>query len=128
MAQIVYYFTTAMALGGPDRKVSFTVPTGNFGDIFAGYAPSAWACRSTSWSSPPTRTTSWRARWRPASYEMRGVKATTSPSMDIQISSNFERLLFEAYDRDALQGARRHGQPEAVRLSTSSRRSLHRKD
>ena len=58
--------------------------------------PSAWACRSSGWSSPPTTTTSWRARWRPANTGRKGVVETTSPSMDIQVSSNFERLLFEA--------------------------------
>jgi threonine synthase len=59
LAQVVYYFTAAASLGAPHRAVSFTVPTGNFGDIFAGYiAKRAWACRSRSWWWPPTRTTS----------------------------------------------------------------------
>jgi threonine synthase len=100
MAQIVYYFTAALSLGAPDRKVSFTVPTGNFGDIFAGYAalrmglPIGKLVVATNENDIMTRTL------KTGRYEMRGVKATTSPSMDIQISSNFERLLFEAYDRD----------------------------
>ena len=63
--------------------------------------PRGWACRSSGWSSPPTTTTSWRARLRPANTARKGVVATTSPSMDIQVSSNFERLLFEASGRDA---------------------------
>ncbi|APO73868.1 threonine synthase [Rhizobium etli 8C-3] len=101
MAQIVYYFTTAIALGGPDRKVSFTVPTGNFGDIFAGYAakrmglPIGKLVIATNENDILART------MKTGRYDMKEVKATTSPSMDIQISSNFERLLFEAYDRDA---------------------------
>ena len=100
MAQIVYYFTAAISLGGPDRKVSFTVPTGNFGDIFAGYAakrmglPIGKLVVATNENDIVARTL------KTGRYEMKGVKATTSPSMDIQISSNFERLLFEAYDRD----------------------------
>ncbi|WP_426228818.1 threonine synthase [Pararhizobium sp. DWP3-4] len=101
MAQIVYYFTTALALGGPDRMVSFTVPTGNFGDIFAGYVarqmglPIDKLVVATNENDILARTLD------TGRYEMRDVKATTSPSMDIQISSNFERLLFEVYDRDA---------------------------
>jgi threonine synthase len=101
MAQIVYYFTTALALGGPDRMVSFTVPTGNFGDIFAGYVarqmglPIDKLVVATNENDILARTLD------TGRYEMRDVKATTSPSMDIQISSNFERLLFEAYGRDA---------------------------
>ncbi len=58
-------------------------------------------CRSRRWLSPPTSTTSWRGRSRPGATRCAGVNATTSPSMDIQVSSNFERLLFEAYGRDA---------------------------
>ncbi len=102
MAQVVYYFTSALALGSPDRKISFTVPTGNFGDIFAGYVakkmglPIERLVIATNDNDILARTL------KTGRYEMRGVKATTSPSMDIQISSNFERLLFEAYGRDAV--------------------------
>lgn len=101
MAQVVYYFTSALSLGAPDRKVSFTVPTGNFGDIFAGYVakkmglPVERLVISTNDNDILARTL------KTGRYEMKGVHATTSPSMDIQISSNFERLLFEAYGRDA---------------------------
>lgn len=100
MSQVVYYFTAAVSLGGPDRKISFTVPTGNFGDIFAGYVakkmglPIDRLVIATNDNDILARTL------KTGRYEMKGVKATTSPSMDIQISSNFERLLFEAYDRD----------------------------
>ncbi|MBC8717904.1 threonine synthase [Ochrobactrum sp. Marseille-Q0166] len=101
MSQVVYYFTAALSLGAPDRAVSFTVPTGNFGDIFAGYVakkmglPIDQLIIATNDNDILARTL------ESGAYEMRGVEQTTSPSMDIQISSNFERLLFEAHDRDA---------------------------
>ena len=100
VAQTVYYFTAAAALGSPHRKVSVTVPTGNFGDIFAGYVaermglPIDRLVVATNVNDILVRTLA------TGTYEPREVVATTSPSMDIQISSNFERLLFEAYDRD----------------------------
>lgn len=101
MAQIVYYFTTALALGGPDRKVSFTVPTGNFGDIFAGYVARQMGLPIDKLIVATNENDILARTLETGRYEMRDVKATTSPSMDIQISSNFERLLFEAFDRDA---------------------------
>jgi len=100
VAQIVYYFYAAVALGAPHRKVSFTVPTGNFGNVFAGYAamrmglPVAQLVVATNVNDILHRTLS------SGRYEVRGVSPTSSPSMDIQVSSNFERLLFEAEDRD----------------------------
>ena len=101
MAQIVYYVTSSVALGAPDRKVSFCVPTGNFGDIFAGYVakqmgvPIDRLVIATNVNDILDRTL------KTGRYEMQGVKPSTSPSMDIQISSNFERLLYLAYGRDA---------------------------
>ncbi|MER9973679.1 threonine synthase [Mesorhizobium sp. M0085] len=101
MAQIVYYFSSALSLGSPDRPVSFTVPTGNFGDIFAGYAakkmglPIERLIIATNDNDILARTLA------TGEYRMKGVFSTTSPSMDIQVSSNFERLLFEASGRDA---------------------------
>jgi threonine synthase len=101
MAQIVYYFSSALSLGGPDRPVSFTVPTGNFGDIFAGYAakkmglPIERLVIATNDNDILARTLA------TGEYRTKGVVETTSPSMDIQVSSNFERLLFEASKRDA---------------------------
>jgi len=106
MAQIVYYFSSAISLGAPDRPVSFTVPTGNFGDIFAGYAakrmglPIERLVIATNDNDILARTLDSGA------YETRGVVATTSPSMDIQVSSNFERLLFEAGGRKPDEVAR----------------------
>ncbi|MFS8044598.1 threonine synthase [Rhizobium sp. BR 314] len=101
MAQVVYYFTTAVALGGPDRKISFTVPTGNFGDIFAGYVAKRMGLPIERLIIATNENDILARMLKTGRYEMREVKATTSPSMDIQISSNFERLLFEANGRDA---------------------------
>ncbi len=106
MAQIVYYFSSALSLGAPDRAVSFTVPTGNFGDVFAGYAakrmglPIERLVIATNDNDILARTL------KSGRYETRPVVATSSPSMDIQISSNFERLLFEALERDGAAVAR----------------------
>ncbi|QRM54580.1 threonine synthase [Sinorhizobium sp. BG8] len=101
MAQVVYYFTTALSLGSPDRKISFTVPTGNFGDIFAGYAAKRMGLPIDRLVIATNENDILARTLKTGRYEMRDVKATTSPSMDIQISSNFERLLFEAHGRDA---------------------------
>ncbi|MET4114470.1 threonine synthase [Bradyrhizobium sp. JR1.5] len=106
VAQVVYYFTSAVAAGAPARAVDFVVPTGNFGDIFAGYVAKRMGL--------PVRTLGIAANvndilartLKTGIYEVREVHATASPSMDIQISSNFERLLFEAGGRDAA-GVRR---------------------
>jgi len=101
VAQAVYYFTAASALGAPRRKVAFTVPTGNFGDVFAGYVASRMGLPvdrlvvATNVNDILVRALATGA------YEIRGVVATSSPSMDIQVSSNFERLLFDASGRDA---------------------------
>jgi len=106
VAQIVYYFTSAAALGSPHREVTFVVPTGNFGDIFAGYCaqrmglPVRTLVIATNSNDILARTL------ESGRYETGAVTPTISPSMDIQVSSNFERLLFESLDRDAttLQG------------------------
>jgi threonine synthase len=105
VAQVVYYFTAAVALGSPNRKVAFTVPTGNFGDVYAGFVASRMGLPierlvvATNVNDILVRTLATGV------YETRAVVATTSPSMDIQISSNFERLLFETCGRDAKQVA-----------------------
>ena len=101
VAQVVYYFTAATTLGAPRRKVAFTVPTGNFGDVFAGYVAARMGLPidrlvvATNVNDILVRTLTTGV------YELRDVIATSSPSMDIQVSSNFERLLFDAYGRDA---------------------------
>ena len=103
VAQVVYYFTAAATLGAPHRKVAFTVPTGNFGDVFAGYVaermglPVDRLVVATNVNDILARTLA------TGTYDLRDVVATSSPSMDIQVSSNFERLLFEATGRDAAQ-------------------------
>ena len=100
MAQVVYYVTAALSLGAPDRAVSFCVPTGNFGDIFAGFVakrmglPIDRLVIATNHNDILDRTL------KTGRYEQRGVNPSTSPSMDIQVSSNFERLLFEVHGRD----------------------------
>lgn len=101
MAQIVYYFWAASQLGAPNRTVNFSVPTGNFGDIFAGFVAKKMGLDigrlviATNVNDILTRTVS------TGRYEPKGVVPTQSPSMDIQISSNFERLLFELSGRSA---------------------------
>ena len=103
VAQIVYYFTAAVSLGAPHRKVSFTVPTGNFGDIFAGYAAKRMGLPIDKLIIATNANDILKRTLASGRYEVNGVAPTISPSMDIQISSNFERLLFEAAGRDAEQ-------------------------
>jgi threonine synthase len=99
-AQAVYYFTAAVALGGPHRPVSFAVPTGNFGDVLAGYVAKCMGLPVERLIVATNANDILRRALETGAYEIRGVQPTTSPSMDIQVSSNFERLLFEAYGRD----------------------------
>ena len=101
MAQDVYYFTAAVALGAPHRKIAFTVPTGTFGDVYAGYVAARMGL-PVDRLVVATNTNDILARtFATGTYEIRDVVATMSPSMDIQVSSNFERLLFDATGRDA---------------------------
>ena len=101
VAQITYYFVAATALGGPHRAVAFSVPTGNFGDIFAGYAAKRMGLPIERLVIATNDNDILRRTHATGAYEVRRVVATTSPSMDIQVSSNFERYLFEATNRDA---------------------------
>jgi threonine synthase len=101
VAQVVYYFTAAVALGAPARAVDFTVPTGNFGDIFAGFVAKRMGLAVRSLRIASNVNDILPRTLKTGIYEVREVHATASPSMDIQISSNFERLLFEAGGRDA---------------------------
>ncbi|MDH5453567.1 MAG: threonine synthase, partial [Paracoccaceae bacterium] len=100
LAQVVYYFTSAVSLGAPHRKVSFTVPTGNFGDIFAGYIAKRMGLPIDRLVIATNQNDILHRCLTTGRYQMDGVKPSISPSMDIQISSNFERALFEAYGRD----------------------------
>lgn len=100
VAQTVYYYTAAEKLG-PQSSPSFTVPTGNFGDIFAGYAASEMGLPVGRLAIATNENDILARALETGCYEPRDVMPTDSPSMDIQISSNFERLLFEASGRDA---------------------------
>ncbi|RMA79349.1 threonine synthase [Umboniibacter marinipuniceus] len=100
MAQIVYYFSSALALGAPQKQISFSVPTGNFGDIYAGYLakqmglPIGQLVVATNANNILHRAISAN------DYSKQGLQKTYSPSMDIMVSSNFERLLFDAFDQN----------------------------
>lgn len=101
LAQVVYYFYAALRLGSPAQTISFSVPTGNFGDIFAGYIARQMGLPIHKLIIATNRNDILARCLKTGSYKMDGVMPTLSPSMDIQISSNFERLLFDLYDRDA---------------------------
>ncbi|MES2667145.1 MAG: threonine synthase [Pseudomonadota bacterium] len=100
LAQVVYYFYAAVALGAPARAVSFTVPTGNFGDIFAGYIARRMGLPIEKLVIATNQNDILDRALRSGDYATNGVKPSISPSMDIQVSSNFERALFDAYGRD----------------------------
>ena len=100
LAQVVYYFTSAVSLGAPHRKVSFTVPTGNFGDIFAGYIARQMGLPIEQLVIATNQNDILHRTMVTGAYTKEGVTPSISPSMDIQVSSNFERALFDVYDRD----------------------------
>ena len=101
LAQVVYYFTSAVSLGAPDRKVSFTVPTGNFGDIFAGYVAKQMGLPIDRLVVATNQNDILHRCLSGQGYHKGPTHPSISPSMDIQVSSNFERALFDAYGRDA---------------------------
>ncbi len=124
MAQVVYYFYAAVRLGAPERSVAFSVPTGNFGDVFAGYVaaqmglPVAQLIVATNVNDILHRALS------AGDYSTSKVTATAAPSMDIQVSSNFERLLYDTCGRDGgALTAMMHGF-EASRKMTISEKML----
>jgi threonine synthase len=100
VAQIPYYFTAGVSLGAPHRAVAFSVPTGNFGDIFAGYAAKMMGLPVARLVIATNLNDSLPRALASGVYEPKGVIATSSPSMDIQLASNFERLLFELAGRN----------------------------
>ena len=100
LAQVVYYFSAAVSLGAPARPVSFTVPTGNFGDIFAGYIARKMVLPIEQLVIATNQNDILDRAIKSGDYKTNGVKPSISPSMDIQVSSNFERALFDAYGRD----------------------------
>lgn len=100
LAQVVYFFSSAVSLGAPHRKVSFCVPTGNFGDIFAGYIARRMGLPIDKLVIATNQNDILHRAMVSGGYTTQGVTPSISPSMDIQVSSNFERALFDAYDRD----------------------------
>jgi threonine synthase len=102
MAQVVYYFYAALQLGAPDRKIAFSVPTGNFGDVFAGYVASQMGLPIETLVVATNVNDILNRALRNGDYSASGVTPTITPSMDIQVSSNFERLLFDCGGRDGV--------------------------
>jgi len=100
LAQVVYYFSAAVSLGAPNCSVSFTVPTGNFGDIFAGYIAKRMGLPIEKLVVATNQNDILHRALTTGAYAKEGVLPSISPSMDIQVSSNFERALFDAYERD----------------------------
>ena len=100
LAQVVYYFSSAVSLGAPHRAVSFTVPTGNFGDIFAGTIARQMGLPIEQLVIATNQNDILHRTMTSGSYTTKGVTPSISPSMDIQVSSNFERALFYAYGSD----------------------------
>ncbi len=101
LAQVVYYFTAAVSLGAPHRPVSFTVPTGNFGDIFAGYIAKRMGLPVADLVIATNQNDILHRTFVSGAHVKEGVRPSISPSMDIQVSSNFERALYYAYGGDA---------------------------
>ncbi len=99
--QTTYYFTAGARLGAPDVAASYVVPTGNFGDVFAGYAAKRMGLPVARLGVAVNENDIVHRAISTGLYEPAGVARTEAPSMDIQVASNFERLLFEAMDRDA---------------------------
>ncbi|SDW12155.1 threonine synthase [Litoreibacter albidus] len=114
LAQVVYYFTSAVSLGAPDREINFTVPTGNFGDIFAGYIAKQMGLPIGQLIIATNQNDILHRTLETGAYTTDGVKPSISPSMDIQVSSNFERALFYAYGQD---GAAVSEQMDALKAS-----------
>ncbi|MCC7259680.1 MAG: threonine synthase [Alphaproteobacteria bacterium] len=107
MAQVVYYFTAAVALGAPERKVSFAVPTGNFGDIYAGYVAMRMGLPIRRLIVATGRNDILARFFESGEYRAAKVVPTIAPSIDIQVSSNFERLLFDLCGRDGAEVVKR---------------------
>ncbi len=106
MAQVVYYFWAALHVGAPHRAVAFSVPTGNFGNVFAGYVAERMGLPVAKFIVGSNRNDILTRYFETGAMTMGGVMATLSPSMDIQISSNFERLLYDYLGRDGAAVAR----------------------
>jgi len=105
MAQVVYYFAAALQLGAPHRKVAFSVPTGNFGDVFAGYVAAKMGLPIEKLIVATNVNDILHRALSTGDYSAGTVTPTAAPSMDIQVSSNFERLLFDLGGRDGIAQA-----------------------
>ncbi|MES2491689.1 MAG: threonine synthase [Pseudomonadota bacterium] len=124
MAQIVYYFAAALQLGAPARKVAFSVPTGNFGDVFAGYVAAQMGLPVERLIVATNVNDILHRALSTGDYSQGTVTPTAAPSMDIQVSSNFERLLFDVGGRDgaALAGQMRGFEStKAMQLTNAQR-------
>ena len=113
MAQVVYYFAAALQLGAPQRKVAFAVPTGNFGDVFAGYVAAQMGLPVERLIVATNVNDILHRALSTGDYSAGKVTPTAAPSMDIQVSSNFERLLFDLGGRDGAATAAQMGTFEA---------------
>jgi threonine synthase len=102
MAQIVYYVASGVALGAPHREVSFCVPSANFGNVFAGYMAYKMGLPVKQFIIATNANDILHRTLTANDFSKKELAATLAPSMDIVVSSNFERLLFDAYDRDGL--------------------------
>jgi len=105
VAQCVYYVWAALRLGAPGNQIAFAVPTGNFGNVFAGYAAREMGLPVARFLVGSNRNDILARFFQSGAMEVRAVEPSLSPSMDIQISSNFERLLFDLLDRDGARVA-----------------------
>jgi threonine synthase len=118
MAQVVYYFYAAVRLGGPERPVAFSVPTGNFGDVFAGYVAAQMGLPIAKLIVATNVNDILHRALTSGDYTTGSVTSTATPSMDIQVSSNFERLLFDLSGRDGVAIAAMMAGFEAERAMT----------
>ena len=119
MAQIVYYFYSSLALGGPHRSVSFSVPTGNFGDIFAGYLAKQMGLPIEQLLIATNSNDILHRCISDNDHTKQALHHSLSPSMDIMVSSNFERLLFDLYGRDGSEIKRLMSEFESGAMSLS---------
>ena len=130
MAQIPYYIWAALSLGGLERSIAFAVPTGNFGNVYAGYAAREMGLPVAQLIIGSNRNDILTRFFESGVMEIRAVEPTLSPSMDIQVSSNFERLLFDLLGRDgsrvkeAMANLRKEGHLELARADWQKTRPL----
>ena len=120
VAQVVYYFWAALRLGGGTKQISFSVPTGNFGDIYAGYIAHKMGLPINQLIIATNSNDILHRCVSANDHSLKPLKQTLAPSMDIMISSNFERLLFDLYDRDGMAIARMMSDAKNGKMSLSN--------